>query len=352
MLHIVSLPHTAVSKDFNTCAYTAKVHKFAQMFPDATLYSNEGTSVPFVQIFSKGDMDHFFKEYQWYKTGEVYKFDYNPELLYWKEFNKRCIKAIKERIQPHDIICLIAGWSQKTIAEAFSEHIVCEFGVGYEGVFSKYRVFESYAWMHHVYGIKGQRDGSFFDAVIPNYFDPTDFHLHEKKDDYLLFASRPIERKGIQIVREIAKRGHKVKTIGKEKLEGENIEWLGYANTEVRSELMARAKALLCPTLYIEPFGGVAVEAQMCGTPVITTDWGAFPETVEQGISGYRCRMLSEFLEATEKVSSLDPEVIRNRAVRLYSMDSAKQQYEKYFAQLQTLWGDGWYSLDFPKESS
>jgi glycosyltransferase involved in cell wall biosynthesis len=343
MLHVVSLPHTSVSRRYNTCAYTAKVYKFAKMFPDALIYSNEGSTVPFVQIFSHKDVFAYFRNYDWWQKGEVYKVDYNPELPYWKEFNRRVIERIRERIQPHDIICLIGGWSQKDVADAFPAHIVTEFGVGYEGIFTKYRVFESYAWMHHVYGLKNMKDGSYFDRVIPNYFDPSEFPFRKKKEDYLLFASRPISRKGIEVVREIAKRGHKVKTIGKEKLEGENIEWLGYADSKMRGEVMSKAKALLCPTVYIEPFGGVTVEANLCGTPVITSDWGAFPETVEQGVSGFRCRMLSEFLEATQKVSTLNSRVLKNRALRLYSLDNVKPQYEKYFAQLETLWGKGWY---------
>jgi hypothetical protein len=40
----------------------------------------------------------------------------------------------------------------KPIADGFYKyHISVEFGVGYSGVFSNYKVFESYAWMHAVY---------------------------------------------------------------------------------------------------------------------------------------------------------------------------------------------------------
>jgi glycosyltransferase involved in cell wall biosynthesis len=96
--------------------------------------------------------------------------------------------------------------------------------------------------------------------------------------------------------------------------------------------------------LYLEPFGGVAVEAQFCGTPVITTDWGAYPETVAHGITGFRCRYLGEFLDAVEQCRGLDPVLINRRAVDRFSMGVVAHQYEAYFSRLTTLQEQGWYT--------
>lgn len=345
-LHVVALPHTKIRKDYGQCAYTQKLVKFRQMFPDATLYANQGSEGNVVQIYSEEDLQRHFGEFDWYQKGEIYKVDYNPSLAYWREFNRKVIEEMEQRIAPRDLILLIAGQAQEEIADAFPNHISVEFGVGYEGVFSRFRVFESYAWMHHIYGLTQQKNGGFFDAVIPNYFDVADFPFSDTKDDYLLFMGRPVERKGIEIVRELGKRGHRIIAAGIEKFEGENIEWVGYADSKKRGKLMSRAKAMLVPTLYIGPFEGVNVEAQLCGTPVISTDFGAFHETVEQGRTGYRCKMLHHFIEATNMVHGLDYHYIRDRATKLYALESIKRQYEDYFDQLFTLWGKGWYQTD------
>jgi len=83
----------------------------------------------------------------------------------------------------------------------------------------------------------------------------------------------------------------------------------------------------------------------MAGTPAITTDFGAFPETVEHGKTGFRCHTLNEFVWAAQNAPALNPLYIRERAVARYSMDVVRWQYQTYFERLADLWGKGWYSL-------
>ena len=45
---------------------------------------------------------------------------------------------------------------------------------------------------------------------------------------------------------------------------------------------------MLFPIRWPEPFGLVMVEAMACGTPVVTTNWGAAPELVADGVTGFR----------------------------------------------------------------
>jgi hypothetical protein len=268
----------------------------------------------------------------------------------WVAHNNSCIERMRETLQPQDFICLIAGVCQQPIAHAFPTHLSVEYGVGYDGIFSPYCVFESYAHMAKVYGKYGIENGRFFDAVIPNYYDPAEFPFMPRKEDYLLFIGRLNWDKGVAIAADVAqKTGRRLVVCG----QGEpppGCDYRGVVGIEERGQLMSRAHAVLVPTLYLEPFGGVAVEAQMCGTPVITTDFGAFPETVADGITGYRCHYLGEFLEAVRKVSELDPVTIRSRAVRLYGLKAVGPQYQRYFERLSLLWGAGWHSEIAPRD--
>jgi glycosyltransferase involved in cell wall biosynthesis len=126
--------------------------------------------------------------------------------------------------------------------------------------------------------------------------------------------------------------------------EGEpGIEYVGSVEPVQRAALMGDARCLLAPTTYIEPFGGVVVEAALCGTPALTTDWGAFPETVVQGITGWRCRRLGEFIWAAQHVEPLNRGAVAARARLLYSTEAIAKRYEAYFAHLETLRSGGWY---------
>jgi len=57
---------------------------------------------------------------------------------------------------------------------------------------------------------------------------------------------------------------------------------MGSVGVEERANLLANAQVTLVPTTYLEPFGGVVIESMLAGTPVVTTDFGAFPELVTE----------------------------------------------------------------------
>ncbi len=60
------------------------------------------------------------------------------------------------------------------------------------------------------------------------------------------------------------------------------IHELGYVNEEAKRELLRRATAFVFPSLY-EGFGLPVIEAQLAGTPVITSTTSSLPEIVGEG---------------------------------------------------------------------
>jgi glycosyltransferase involved in cell wall biosynthesis len=122
-----------------------------------------------------------------------------------------------------------------------------------------------------------------------------------------------------------------------------HVTHLGTVGPTQRAVLMGGARMAFAPTYYIEPFGGVAVEAQLCGTPVLTTDWGAFSETVLHGVTGYRCRTFDDFVWAADNVDSIDPADCRSWAADNYSLARVQWMFQEYFDKIADLAREGWY---------
>ncbi len=272
----------------------------------------------------------------------------------WRITNERAVAAIQQRADAHDIVLLTGGYAHKPIADALPHLLHAEWAAGYEGIFSPYVCFESEAWRHYLYG-KHRWDGRFFDTVIPNFFDPDEWTLPARKDDYLLFVGRMVQRKGVAVAAEIAKAcGRRLVLAGSGvveaspgrivceelTLEGDNLEYVGTVGVEERNRLMGGAHAVLVPTLYVEPFGAVAVEAQLAGTPAIATDWGAFTETVADE---FRFRTMQEAVDAVKRAGDADPEKLQASALERFSLDAVAPRYERWFGQLDSLWRDGFY---------
>lgn len=364
--HVVALPHVVTSKDFLSCAYTQKVFNFCKMMKslghEVFHYGGEGSTPDckeHIEIVSTEGRQNWFGGTD--TTKDFYPIVWDENLPYWKEANANAIEEIRKRIEPKDFICVIAGVCQKPIADCFPEHMTVEFGIGYEGTFSKYRVFESYAHMHYIYGKDGVKDGRYYDTVIPNYFDEKDFYVSENKldekfEEYFLFIGRLVGRKGIRIAAQVSeKMGVKLKVAGQGIIKSEpriivsqevelkgNVEYVGTVGVKERAKLMAHARLVFVETQYIGPFEGVHVEAMLSGTPVLTTDWGVFTETVIHGFNGFRTRSLGETIWAAKECEKLESKVIREHAINRFSLDVVKYRYQDYFKSLLTLWGKGW----------
>lgn len=349
-LHLLSLAHTEMTSEYIGCAYTQKTMRFAKMMTDkgfeVVLYSsehNEAQVTEHVPIITRAEQDEILGPHD---LTAMYDPDwYGPA---WKLANQRAADELRKRITPRDFICSTAGLAHQSVTDQFPTNLTVETGIGYEGTYAKFRVFESYAWMHYLAGNQENDNVSWCDAVIPNFYDPNDFPLGDHLGQYLLWIGRYIERKGPGIAETIAQEAKLPLVLAGQGFDGSwnkgKVNHIGPVNATQRAELMGQARAVIVPTTYLGPFEGVAVEAMMCGTPIITTDWGAFTEYNIEGKTGYRFRTLGEAVNAVNACQYLDHGAIQQYARNNFSMERVGDQYAAYFAQLYDLWNEGWYS--------
>lgn len=337
-LHVVGLPHTQLTDEYSWCAYTQKVRRFADMM------AGQGHEVfTYAPGLSMAGGTHVPTTGDPWSRERIPPFESGHEA--WTRMAVRTVTLVRERSEKDDFLCLIAGLAQKPIADALPDLVPVEFGIGYGGTFTAFRVFESYAWMHVVYGAQTggdshAADGKFYDAVIPNSYHPAEFPAGDGRGGYVLYMGRVIERKGLEIACETARRADRRLLVAGEG-DRELVtygEYLGNVGPDRRAVLLGGAAAVFVPTLYVEPFGGIAAEAMLTGTPVLTTDWGAFTETVKHGTDGYRCRDLGEFQWALENAHLLNRRRIRQRALGRFSTEVVRWDYERYFERVQGLY--------------
>ncbi len=105
------------------------------------------------------------------------------------------------------------------------------------------------------------------------------------------------------------------------------VEYIGEVNDVKKKYHLQRARALLFPINWEEPFGIVLAEALACGTPVIGFDRGSVPEVVIDGKNGYIVNNVDEMVEAINKIDKLDNREIRNDAVTRFSLQNIIKKY-------------------------
>jgi glycosyltransferase involved in cell wall biosynthesis len=351
--HLLGLPHTVSNTDYVACAYTQKAVKFGKMMKARghriIHYGHEDSNLEcdeHVTVTTNDDLQKAYGNYDWRKN--FFKFDVTDHA--YQTFYRNATAEIKKRKGKNEFLLPFWGSGVKPICDAHSDMIVVEPGIGYAGGhWARWKVFESYAIYHAYCGLNnvGTCNQSWYDTVIPNYFDLNDFTYQDKKEDYFLYLGRVYDGKGVHIAIEATKNAGVKLVIAGQKEEGYNlpshVEYVGYADSETRKKLMAGAKASFLPSMYVEPFGGVQIENLLSGTPTITTDWGAFAENNLHGITGWRCRTMSDFVEAIHRVDEISPADCRKWGEN-FSLERVGDMYDKYFTDVYNVYnGQGWY---------
>jgi len=351
--HILGLPHTVSSKEFNACAYTQKVVKFGKMMTErghtVIHYGHEDSNLictEHVSVLKNEDWLIAYGSHNWRE--KFFKFDTGDHA--YQTFYKNAITEVGKRKQKNDFILPFWGAGVKPVCDAHPDLITVEPGIGYAGGhWARWKIFESYAIYHAYCGLKnvGACNQDWYEVVIPNYFDLEDFEFQETKEDYFLYLGRVYDGKGVNIaIQATEKAGVKLMIAG-QKEDGyplpPHVEYVGYADVEKRKQLMKNAKASFLPSMYVEPFGGVQIENLLSGTPTITTDWGCFAENNLHGITGYRCRTMGDFVQAINNIEKIDPHACRKWGEN-FSLEKVSLMYEKYFTDVLNVYtGEGWY---------
>jgi glycosyltransferase involved in cell wall biosynthesis len=186
-------------------------------------------------------------------------------------------------------------------------------------------------------------------GTVYNGVDLASYPFREDKGDYLVYIGRANPDKGPGRAIEVARRsGLPLAMIVKKAEPFERSYWdemvapLLYDGVEVfesvsheaKTELLGRARAMVFPIDWPEPFGLVMVEAMACGTPVVTCPAGAATEIVVDGVTGYLRESIDELAEAALNVDACSARACRTRVEENFSADAMVEGYEAIFGEV------------------
>lgn len=107
----------------------------------------------------------------------------------------------------------------------------------------------------------------------------------------------------------------------------DRIRYIGLVNDEQKNDLLGKALAFLMPIQWNEPFGIVMAEAMACGTPVLGFPYGAVPEVVQDGVTGFVCKNVNEMVQAVDRVNSISRREVRKIAEENFSNTKVTADY-------------------------
>ena len=282
----------------------------------------------------------------------------------WQAFDTVLTAELAARVKPGDFVAHTFGSSHAHLVADLPQAIHVELGVGYpDAPFGAFRVYESDAWRHYHWGGADWSGAAYPDKdrslswVVPMSFDVSEWPVGPGDGGYALFAGRMVPDKGLHTLWRLLVDVPDlvVHAVGSptSELQGfyrvlpedarKRLVFRGRVTGSARAEVYGKAFCCLMPTLYAEPFGASGVEAMLCGTPLVASDWGAFRENVAArpgaatGLGGIVCRTAAEFAGAVRFERSAERNIVAAYARQRFDMHRAAAQYDEILTELAAL---------------
>lgn len=204
--------------------------------------------------------------------------------------------------------------------------------------------------------------GNVYHGLDQNQYIPS-----YENGEYLAYFGRLLVQKGADIAIKAAKQsGNNIK-IGSDKthfntefvkekvlpfINGNSVAHVGFLITsEEKSNFLNKAKALMVPILWDEPFGLVMIEAMACGTPVIAYNRGSVSEIVRDGLTGFivdqdnedrpgkgtwiiKKQGIEGLVEAIRRIGEIDRRACRKHVEENFTVDKMTEGYERVYSQI------------------
>jgi glycosyltransferase involved in cell wall biosynthesis len=176
-------------------------------------------------------------------------------------------------------------------------------------------------------------------TVIHHGLDPANYRYSSRPGDYVCFIGRFAEIKGPHTAIDAARcAGFPIHVAGEvhppdarwvnvelaPRLREPHVTDLGPVGQAAKAALLSRARALLAPVEWNEPFGLVLIEAMLSGCPVVAFAKGSIPELVEDGVTGFIAKSFEHMVDLIRPgggIEMIDRVRCRQRAIERFSAD-------------------------------
>lgn len=217
---------------------------------------------------------------------------------------------------------------------------------------SKYQLFKNFSHLNFISLSKAQQKSRLRLNWVANIGNAVDIHTcryNSRPNDYFIWVGNVRQEKGTHLAIKAAKKARvRLLLIGpvdkskqdfyqywqtkvKPLIDNRQIVYLGECTRAKTINVMRKARGLLMPIQWEEPFGRVIIEALATGTPVIAFRRGSVPEIIKNGLNGFIVNDVNGIVKAIKKIDQVNRIDCRLYARDNFSPEIIVRKYERLY---------------------